>query len=138
MVPGSLDADPALNERTAELVARDVRPLLEPFGDPVRGYQTHRMATRDRPGSEAAPKPEAGATREERREPRTMIPGRERRRFKAESVFMRLVATGGIVAIGVVLGAILVSQDVAGWIVGLVIALVSVILSAILWSARQL
>jgi hypothetical protein len=67
-----------------------------------------------------------------------MIPARRRRRLKAESVLMRLVATGGIVAIGVLLGAILVSQDVAGWIVGLVIALVSVVLSAILWSARQL
>ena len=67
-----------------------------------------------------------------------MIPGRERRRLKVESVLMRIVATGGIVGIGVLLGAVLVSQDVAGWIVGLVIALVSVILSAILWSARQL
>ena len=67
-----------------------------------------------------------------------MIPGRERRRLKAESVLMRLIATGGIVAIGVVLGAILVSQDVQGWIVGLVVALVSVILSALLWSSRQL
>jgi hypothetical protein len=67
-----------------------------------------------------------------------MIPGRDRRRLKAESVLMRLVATGGIVAIGVALGAILVSQDVQGWIVGLVVALVSVILSAVLWSSRQL
>jgi hypothetical protein len=67
-----------------------------------------------------------------------MILGRERRRLKAESVLMRLVATGGIVAIGVLLGAILVSQDVQGWIVGLVVALVSVILSALLWSSRQL
>ena len=29
VVPGSLDVDSALNERTAELVAREVRPLLE-------------------------------------------------------------------------------------------------------------
>lgn len=67
-----------------------------------------------------------------------MIPARRKRRLKAESVLMRLVATGGIVAIGVLLGAVLVSQDVAGWIVGLVVALVSVVLSAVLWSARQL
>jgi uncharacterized membrane protein len=67
-----------------------------------------------------------------------MIPGRDRRRLKVESVLMRLVATGGIVAIGVVLGAILVGQDVQGWIVGLVVALLSVVLSAILWSSRQL
>jgi hypothetical protein len=67
-----------------------------------------------------------------------MIPGRERRRLKAESVLMRLVATAGVVAIGVALGAILVSQDVQGWIVGLVVSLVSVLLSAILWSSRRL
>jgi hypothetical protein len=67
-----------------------------------------------------------------------MIPGRERRRLKAETILMRLVATGGIVAVGVLLGAVLVSQDVQGWIVGLVVALVSVVLSAILWSSRQL
>ena len=68
----------------------------------------------------------------------TMIPGRERRRLRAESVLMRLVATAGVVAIGVALGAILVSQDVQGWVVGLVVSLVSVLLSAILWSSRQL
>jgi hypothetical protein len=69
---------------------------------------------------------------------RTMLPGRERRRFKVESVLMRLVATAGIVGLGVLLGVILVSADVAGWIVGLVVALVSVALAAMLWSSRQL
>ena len=33
---------------------------------------------------------------------------------------MRLIATGGIIGIAVVLGPVLVRQDVAGWIVGLV------------------
>ena len=47
-------------------------------------------------------------------------------------------ATGGIVGIAVLLGAVLVGQDVAGWIVGLVIGLTSVILAALLWSSRQL
>jgi hypothetical protein len=70
--------------------------------------------------------------------PQTMIPGRERRRTRAVRGLVRLVATGGIVGIAVLLGAILVSQDVAGWIVGLVIGLVSVILAAVLWSSRQL
>lgn len=67
-----------------------------------------------------------------------MIPGRDRRRFKVESVFMRLVATAGVVGLGVLIGAILVSADVKGWIVGLVVALVSVVLAALLWSSRQL
>lgn len=67
-----------------------------------------------------------------------MVPGRERRRAKVERGAMRVVATGGIIGIGVALGAILVGQDVAGWIVGLVVSLTSVILAALLWSSRQL
>jgi hypothetical protein len=70
--------------------------------------------------------------------PQGMVPGRERRRSKVERGFMRLVATGGIIGIAVVLGAILDSQHVAGWITGLVIGLTSVILAALLWSSRQL
>jgi len=66
-----------------------------------------------------------------------MLPDR-RERPPLESAFVRLVATGGVVGIGVALGAILTSQNVEGWIVGLVVALVSVILSAILWSSRRL
>jgi hypothetical protein len=67
-----------------------------------------------------------------------MVPGRERRRTKAERGLMRLIATGGIVGVDVLLGAVLVGQDVAGWIVGLVIGLTSVLLAALLWSSRQL
>lgn len=67
-----------------------------------------------------------------------MIPGRNRRRLKLESLLMRAVATGGVVGVGVALGAILVSQEVQGWIVGFAVALVSVVLSALLWSSREL
>jgi uncharacterized membrane protein len=67
-----------------------------------------------------------------------MVPGRDRRRTKAERGLMRLIATGGIVGVDVLLGAVLVGQDVAGWIVGLVIGLTSVVLAALLWSSRQL
>ncbi len=67
-----------------------------------------------------------------------MLPGRERRRFGLERLLSRLIATCGIVGIGVALGAILVSSNTQGWIVGLVVALVTVVLSAILWSSRQL
>jgi uncharacterized membrane protein len=67
-----------------------------------------------------------------------MVPGRQRRRTKLERGSMRLVATGGIIGIAVVLGAVLVGQDVAGWIVGLVVGLTSVVLAALLWSSRQL
>jgi hypothetical protein len=70
--------------------------------------------------------------------PQGMVPGRERRRTWVERGFMRLIATGGIVGIGVVLGAVLVGQDVAGWIVGLAVSVVSIVLAALLWSSRQL
>jgi uncharacterized membrane protein len=67
-----------------------------------------------------------------------MVPGRERRRTGIERGFMRLIATGGIIGVAVILGAVLVGQEVAGWIVGLVVGLVSVKLAALLWSSRQL
>lgn len=67
-----------------------------------------------------------------------MLPARGRRALGAERVLVRVVATCGIVGIGVALGAILVSSKVQGWITGLVVAIVSVVLSALLWSSRQL
>ncbi len=67
-----------------------------------------------------------------------MLPGRERRTLGLERLLVRLVATGGIIGIGVALGAILAASKVQGWIIGLVIAVVSVILAALLWSSRQL
>jgi hypothetical protein len=67
-----------------------------------------------------------------------MLPGRERRRFGIERLAVRLIATCGIIGIGVALGAILISSGVQGWITGLVVSSVSVILSGILWSSRQL
>ena len=89
--------------------------------------------------SPSAPPEPASSTRKARRQrPQGMVPGRERRRTGIERGFMRLVATGGIIGVAVILGAVLVGQDVAGWIVGLVVGLVSVILAALLWSSRQL
>jgi hypothetical protein len=70
--------------------------------------------------------------------PQGMLPARERRRTGVERGFMRLVATAGILGVAVALGAILVSQDVAGWIVGLVVGATSLVLAALLWSSRQL
>ncbi|HEX4435778.1 MAG TPA: hypothetical protein VH061_03180 [Solirubrobacteraceae bacterium] len=67
----------------------------------------------------------------------TMLPPRGGRP-PLESAFVRVIATSGVVGIGVALGAILTSQNVAGWIIGLVVALVSVIVSAVLWSSQRL
>lgn len=68
----------------------------------------------------------------------TMIPARGRRRHAAERISVRLIATAGVVAIGVAIAAILGSQEVAAWTIGLVVSLVSVLLAAVLWSSRQL
>jgi hypothetical protein len=76
--------------------------------------------------------------RDRHERPQGMLPGRERRRTVVERGFVRIVATGGVVGIATILGAVLVSQDVAGWIVGLAVGLTSVILVAVLWSSRQL
>lgn len=91
-------------------------------------------------GREVDPREARFREREERRRdrPQGMVPGRERRRTGIERGAMRAIATGGIVGIGVVLGALLVGQDVAGWIVGLVVSAVSIVLAALLWSSRQL
>jgi hypothetical protein len=59
-----------------------------------------------------------------------MIPARARRRTMLERGSMRVLATGGIIGLATILGAVLVSEDVAG--------LTSVILAALLWSSRQL
>jgi hypothetical protein len=67
-----------------------------------------------------------------------MLPARERRRFIGERLLTRVIATCGVVAIGVVIAAIMASSNVQGWIIGLVVALVSVVLSGVLWSSRQL
>jgi protein-S-isoprenylcysteine O-methyltransferase Ste14 len=67
-----------------------------------------------------------------------MLPRRGRRRFGLERLLVRLIATAGIIGIGVALGAILAASNVQGWIIGLVVAIVSVVLAGLLWSSRQL
>lgn len=70
--------------------------------------------------------------------PQGMIPARAHRRRAIERVTVRIIATGGIIGIGVALAAILGSSGVAAWTIGLVVAVVSVVLAAILWSSREL
>jgi len=67
-----------------------------------------------------------------------MLPGRQVRRSGLERLVVRLIATCGVVGIGVAIAAIMVSSKSQGWLVGLVVAIVSVVLSALLWSSRQL
>jgi hypothetical protein len=112
------------------------------------GGQVGDDATRPPPGGEGSEPAEHDASRSwtalpsseslRHERPQGMIPGRARRRTKLERGSMRVVATGGIIGLATILGAVLVSQDVAGWIVGLAVGLTSVILAALLWSSRQL
>ena len=74
----------------------------------------------------------------ERLNSHNMLPPRERRRSGAERFLVRIIATCGIVAIGVAIAAIMVSKHSQGWVVGLVVSIVSVVLAAVLWSSRQL
>jgi protein-S-isoprenylcysteine O-methyltransferase Ste14 len=90
-----------------------------------------------RPASASAGGP-VGAPASPRADSKNMLPPRERRRSPLERVFVRIIATCGIVAIGVAIGAIMTSSNSAGWLIGLVVAAVSVVLAAVLWSSRQL
>lgn len=59
-------------------------------------------------------------------------------RWRLESLLVRLIATAGVLAIGVALAAILGTQSVQAWVVGLSVSTVSVVLAALLWSSRTL
>ena len=77
-----------------------------------RPEPAERSPTERDPTEREARQRERESRRSER--PQGMVPGRERRRTKLERGSMRLVATGGIIGIAVVLGAVLVGRDVAG------------------------
>jgi hypothetical protein len=69
--------------------------------------------------------------------PSVMIPARHTRP-PLEAALMRVVATCGIIGIGVAIAAIMTSQHSKGWLIGLVVSIVSVVLAAVLWSSRRL
>src|SRR4051812_23392871 len=74
---------------------------------------------------------------EQHEQPQGMLPVRERRRSVVERGFVRIIATGGIVGITTILGAVLVSQDVAGGVGGVAGGVAARGLAAPLWAARQ-
>jgi hypothetical protein len=117
-------ADEPLVARRAEAAA----PGTEVGSVPASG--TEGVSAQTHPGHEEhAPA----------REPsRNMLPGRERRRSGVERLVVRLIATCGIVAIGVAIAAIMVSSKSHGWVVGLVVSIVTVVLAGLLWSSRML
>ena len=104
-------------------------------GEPAAGGAAEQPAEGGEATSSAV---EEHHVRRRRDQSPNMLPGRPQRRFGLERLLVRLVATAGIIGIGVLIGAILGANKVQGWITGLVIAAVSVVLSAILWSSRQM
>lgn len=115
---------------------------VAPAADEPFAFPTAR--TTSQPSEAAAATAPAAGTDGGRRRGRgdaagggNMLPTRGRRRLGVERLLVRLIATLGVIGIGVVLGAILTSNHVRGWIIGLVVAGVTVVLSAVLWSSRQ-
>jgi hypothetical protein len=122
--------DPSIEQQDAE---RPASPARQDIADPQAGSEAREQADASGAWTDLST-----AKRHDDEPARNMIPARLRRPTQLERGSMRVLATGGIIGLATILGAVLVSQDVAGWIVGLVVGLTSVILAAILWSSRQL
>jgi hypothetical protein len=59
-------------------------------------------------------------------------------RRRTESMFVRVIATNGIVGVGTALAVILAHFTVASWITGLAVSVLTVVLAAVLWRSREL
>ena len=90
----------------------------------------------DRPPHEPGPSPAGSADLDSPAVP--FLNQREAPRWRVESILVRLIATSGIIGIGVALAAILGTQSIQYWIIGLAISTLSVVLAAMLWSSRTL
>jgi hypothetical protein len=119
----------------------DEPAVSEPSRESVAGPSAASQelgSTRD--VSEPSAAASRSASRSERRTRSAspnMLPSRKGRGV-LERTFVRVIATGGIVGIGVVIAAIMASSTSHGWLIGLVVSLVSVVLAAVLWSSRVL
>jgi hypothetical protein len=49
---------------------------------------------------------------------------------------LRVIATCGVIAIGVAIAAIMHSSGSQGWLIGLIVSTVSVVVSGVIWSGR--
>jgi hypothetical protein len=128
---------------------RDSEPLVSPRGDepddgPAAAAQPQQPSGAAppaeplaEPASPATRAPESGAGAGGRSQSPNMLPA-GRVRSGIERKFVRVIATGGIVGIGVAIAAIMASSNSQGWLIGLVVSAVSVVLAALLWSSRVL
>jgi hypothetical protein len=87
--------------------------------------------------SPVQPEPVAQADPVAQTERGGMLPARGERPY-VERLLVRIIATIGIIAIGVAIAAIMNSQHSKGWLIGLVVGIESVVLAAILWSSRRM
>jgi hypothetical protein len=110
-------------------------PEREPVSEPPMSSEPESTSTVSEPSAAATRSASRGERR--RRASPNMLPARKGRGV-LERTFVRVIATGGIVAIGVAIAAIMSSSNSHGWVIGLVVSLVSVILAAVLWSSRIL
>lgn len=116
--------------------ARAVSEVTDPAAADLPGTGTGTGATgAGGVTSEAAAREARRAERE--RSKGNMLPARGQRRFGLERILVRIIATIGVITVGVVIAAIMTSSHSQGWIIGLVVATVSVALSAVLWSSKQ-
>ena len=90
----------------------------------------------DVPADEPVPAPDGAADLDSPAVP--FLNHRAAPRWRVESILVRLIATSGIIGIGVALAAVLGTQSIQYWITGLVISTLSVVLAAMLWSSRTL
>jgi hypothetical protein len=138
------EPDPLVTPRDDESDLEAESGAGEPLGAPGADEPEREPVSEPRESTFADSEPSAAATRSAsrtesrgRRASPNMLPTR-RGRGLLERTFVRVVATGGIVGIGVAIAAIMSSSNSQGWIVGLVVSLVSVVLAAVLWSSRIL
>ena len=109
---------------------RDSDPLVSSRGDepddlpPARGDDPAKAPGAEPLTEPAQPTPPASAPRsrrQRRRQSPNMLPARHQR-GGAERTFVRVIATGGIVGVGVVIAAIMASSNSQGWLIGLVVS----------------
>jgi hypothetical protein len=123
---------PGWEDAPARTSPREDSPAQEPVEPSPGAGQTEISAAEARSRARRQ-----GREGRRRADSPNMLPGR-RERPLVERLLVRLIATCGIVAIGVAIAAIMNSSGSEGWIIGLVVSIVSVVLAAILWSSRTL
>jgi hypothetical protein len=131
----SSERDPAGSEGAASDARDD--PLVQPL-EPGKRDQGTAPDARTGLGPAGGDSSTSAGQPSRRLDSHNMLPSRQRRRSRLERLLVRLIATCGIVGIGVAIAAIMVSSKSQGWVIGLAVSIVSVVLAAILWSSRQL